>query len=223
MQISLKSDALNVLASYSRLEPYGIQEDVLQYVLKHHKNNKEYSAVETKTKLLNLFYSTSINAVNLMAKHIFEIDRIDDRLQKGDKTLVAEIANLHLSDGSTRNNYSFATKFCAYHQPKKYPIFDSIVEAVFISLFENGKIKGYQYTRKKTHDEKSFSTTGFRAKLKEYSFYVEVYDAFMAQYDLKSFSYRQVDSYLWGAYKIGGAEYQIEKLAPIDKSKIIQM
>lgn len=223
MQYSLKTDAQKVLESYSKLESYCIQEEILQCLLKRFPDHKKYAAVETKAKLLNLFYSTSINAIALMSRHIFEIKKIDERLDKGDKKLVADIANLVFPDGKERNNYSFATKYCAYHQPTRYPIFDRIVESVFISLFKNNKLDGYKYTRTNINTSRAFSISAFKERLKDYTFYVQIYDSFMKQYDLQSFTYRQVDSYLWGAYKISGQEFQIEKLAPIDKSNIIEV
>lgn len=44
----------------------------------------------------------------------------------------------------------------------------------------------------------------------------------MKQYDLTSLSYREVDWYLWSAYKIGDITYEIETLAPI-KREIIKV
>ena len=221
--LSLNADANKVLASYDRMESYRIQEDILQNLISSYPDHKNKAAVEVKAKLLNLLYSTSINAINLMAKHIMDIQDIDKRLKTGDLTLVPEIACLELADGSSRNNYSFATKYCAYHQPSKFPIYDSIVAAVFTKLFEDGHLNGYVYASESDTTKRVFNKGGFKEKLKDYRFYVEVYNAFMKQYDLESLTYRQVDSYLWGAYKLAGKDYEIERLAPIDKKKISQV
>lgn len=192
MKKSLKNDAKEVLAAYkAHLESYVIQNDSLACLLKKYPCHTNKSAVATKVKLLNLFYSTGIMATNAMAEHIFNIKDIDARLACGDKRLVGEIAHLQL-DNAVRNNYSFATKYCAYHQPDKYPIYDSMVAKTFTTLFCNDFLPEY----------KSYTKTSFAEKLKDYDFYVEFYDYFMDEFDLKEFSYREVDAYIWGALKI---------------------
>ncbi|MBR5469969.1 MAG: hypothetical protein IKU78_05835 [Paludibacteraceae bacterium] len=193
MKKSLKNDAQKVLASYSAyLEPYVIQNDSLACLLSKYPSHTNKSAVATKVKLLNLFYSTGIMATNAMAEHIFNIKDIDARLACGDKSLVGEIAHLQLGN-AVRNNYSFATKYCAYHQPDKYPIYDSMVAKTFATLFSKGFF---------LPEYKSYTKTSFAEKLKDYDFYVKFYDYFMDEFDLKEFSYREVDAYIWGALKI---------------------
>ena len=46
---------------------------------------------------------------------------------------------------------------------------------------------------------------------------------FMELFDLKDFTYREIDSYIWGAFKLAGNEFEIEKLAKLNKSKIVQV
>jgi hypothetical protein len=221
-KISLKEEVHKVLKEYDKMETYRIQEAILQDLLKKHPDHTNRSAVDTKVKLLNLFYSTGIQAVNKMTENILGIKDIDARLKEGDLSLIPEIAVLKLNDGE-RFNYSFATKYCALHQPAKFPIYDSIVAMTFISFFEKELLPKYKYSRRKSVIPGSYTKGQFSDKLKEYSFFVEVYDYFMEQYDLKSeFTYRQIDSYIWGAFKVAGPDYKIEQMAQLDKSKIIE-
>ena len=220
---SLKQDADKVLKAYDKMQGYKIQEDLLKELLKCYPDHKNKFAVETKVKLLNLFYSTGIQATNVMAQNILSIKDIDKRLADKELSLVGEIAKLTFSDDNTRNNYSFATKYCAYHQPKLFPIYDSIVAKTFVSLFEKGLLPKYTYSRKSNPDPNTFNKREFWDKLKDYKFYVELYDYFMELYGLKDFTYRQIDSYIWGAFKIGGVEFEIEKMADLDKSKIAEV
>ena len=44
----------------------------------------------------------------------------------------------------------------------------------------------------------------------------------MEQFDLQNFTYRQVDSYIWGAFKVGGEDFEIEKMAQLNKKTIIE-
>lgn len=220
---SLKQDADKALKAYDKMQGYKIQEDLLKELLKCYPDHKNKFAVETKVKLLNLFYSTGIQATNVMAQNILSIKDIDERLADKDFSLVGEIAKLTFSNNNTRNNYSFATKYCAYHQPKLFPIYDSIVAKTFVSLFEKGLLPKYTYSRKSNQDTNTFSKVDFSDRLKDYNFYVDIYDYFMDLYDLKTFTYREIDSYIWGAFKIGGVEFEIEKMADLDKSKIVEV
>ena len=221
MQKSLLADAHAVLESYNKMESYRIQEWLLMKLIGEYPTHENKSAVEIKVKLLNLFYSTGIQAVNLMAKNILSIKNIDDRLDKGDCNLVPQIAKLKVSTGDIRFNYSFATKYCAYHQPKKFPIYDSIVALTFASLFEKGLLPKYKYNRGKTNTRNTYSKTEFMEKLKEYDFYIKVYNHFMEEYDLTSLGYREVDSYIWGAFKLP-EDFEIERMATLDKKKVTE-
>lgn len=220
--ISLKSDAAGALVEYKKMQSYSIQEELLQSLVKKYSDHTNKAATDTKVKLLNCFYSTGIQAVNKMTENILGIKDIDLRLKKGDLTLVPEIATLRLN-GGVRFNYSFATKYCALHQPTKFPIYDSIVAMTFISLFEKGLLPKYKYNNRKSSIHNAYTKSEFANKLKDYKFFVEVYDYFMEQFDLKEdYTYRQIDSYIWGAFKVAGTDYKIEKLAQLDKSKIVE-
>ena len=222
-QISLKSDAEQALIAYKNMEGYRIQEEILQRLIKEYPDHKNKVAVDTKVKLLNLFYSTGIQATNLMINNILSVKDIDIRLAKGDLTLVPEIATLRLTKGE-RFNYSFATKYCALYQPEKYPIYDSIVAKTFVSFFEQSLLPKYKLIkREKSTQPNSFTKGEFAAKLKEYDFYVSFYDYFMKLFDLTNFTYREIDSYIWGAFKVAGDEFEIEKIAKLDKKKIVEV
>ena len=224
VKISLRKDAHAVLDGYEKMESYRIQELLLQSLVKKYPDHKNKAAVETKVKLLNLFYSTGIQATNKMSENILSVGNIDKRLSEGDKSLILEIATLTFDD-KKRYNYSFATKYCAYHQPEKFPIYDSIVAMTFISFFEKGLLPKYKCCSRKSavKETNTYSKAEFKEKLKEYDFFVNVYDYFMKLYDLKGyFTYREIDSYIWGAFKVAGPDYEIEKMAKLDKSKIIE-
>ena len=219
---SLKVDALQVLEGYDKMLAYRIQEEVLQNLVKKYPDHSIKEAVETKVKLLNLFYSTGIQAVNVAAQQILSIEDIDIRLRRGDHTLVHDIAKVNLSNNKTRNNYSFATKYCAYHKPRLYPIYDSIVAKVFIRLFEKGLLPKFKYSRKYSDEPYTFTKKDFAEKLKDYKFFCYIYVYFRKEYDLRGLTFRQIDSYLWGAFKIAGANFRIKELADIDTTKITQ-
>ena len=218
MKVSLYSDALQALEGKKNMDSYEIQEEILRYLVSKYPGHGNPSAVDAKVKLLNLFYSTGIQATSVMTDHILKIRNIDARLKMGDHDLVKEIATVRFSNGE-RTNYSFATKYCALHQPDLFPIYDSIVAGVFCSLMKRGKLEGYVYTSHRSTVSGQYTQVEFAEKLRDYSFYVRVYKDFMQQYGLAGFSVRQIDWYLWSAYKQGGEKYEIEKLAPLSGNK----
>lgn len=198
---------------------YDIQEEILKYVVKMYPKHINYAEVDVKVKLLNLFYSTGIEAIDKVTERIMSIKDIDSILNREahSKYLVDEISKLELKNGKTRTNYSFATKYCAMHQPKKYPIFDSIVSKVLTKLFIDNKLHPYVYTRKKNKGIYEMTKKDFEFELRNYDSFVQIYKIFMHNFGLTHFSYRHVDWYIWGSYKDGKYTSEIEKIAPLNE------
>ena len=94
------------------------------------KRNDNIEDILIKCSTLNDFYSTNIFDIHSVARHILELN-IDDRLEDGDLSLVDAIAHVYVgSRHEHRYFYSFATKYCSHHQPMRYAIYDSYVDAV---------------------------------------------------------------------------------------------
>lgn len=217
-------DLLKYFQDTKQMKTYDLQGELVAEFAKQHPDHTDYSCVELKVKLLNLFYSTGIKAVDAMVRNILSIKDIDKILAepKACPELVHRIARLQLSGGVVRDNYSFATKYCALHQPAKYPIYDSIVAAIMMQLFADGKLPPYRLkTDRSAKSGKSCMTKSeFFAKLKDYKSYIEIYDCFMKNFGLsghKDVSYRMVDTYLWGSVKSPFFTSEIEKIVKLDK------
>lgn len=173
--------------TYPNMSHYEVQEQIIELLFrKRLVLNADKEIVRTKAMTLNLYYGTVIKAISSIANGIYQIPNIDGRLQSGDLKLVDDMANI-----GTRRNYSFATKYCACHQPNKFPIYDTIVGNYLAALIGKGHLKGYSYCK----------TAALTKMHSDYVFYKEVYDVFMKQYHLTSLSYRQVDWYIWTACK----------------------
>lgn len=143
--MNLLKDAKRVLEDWKRMPGYPVQEEILKFLVDRYPDNLNPEGVDLKVKCLNLFYSTGILATNSVAKCIQQ-EEIDKKLRVGDPTVVDIIA--HCNDVG-RTNYSFATKYCALHQPDKFPIYDSIVSDVLCSLFNSGLLEDYlDYSKK---------------------------------------------------------------------------
>ena len=166
------------------------QEQIIDLIFrqKYAFQNTNADVVKLKTITLNLYYSTYIRATTKLATGILQIQNLDARLQNGDLTLVDDVANV-----LSRRNYSFATKYCACHNPKAYPIYDKIVADYLAKVIVKGNLKGYHAT----------SLTAAKKIMKNYMDYVAIYNAFIKQYKLKRLSYREVDWYIWTTCKCG--------------------
>ena len=162
---------------------------VLTQLFQNFPENTDFGEVVVKTKVLNVLYSTQIRAVNIVAKHICSLT-IDPDLRAGKPEIVDRIAKVHLSD-KIRNNFSFASKYCSWHNPEAYPIYDRNVEAC---LWYYKKQDGFATFRRDGYD---------------YGEFVRRVYAFRDFYRLTSFTFKQLDKFL---YYLGDTLLSAEKL-----------
>ena len=168
------------LKRWNSLENYTLQEKSLKKLFsKTYPQNVKIEDVLIKVCSLNDLYGTHILSPFTIAKHIVSL-RIDKNLLKEDLTLVNRIAEVEMSDGITRNFYSFATKYCSHHKPMIYPIYDYYVEKVLMYFKRNDSFSNFK-----------------RDDLKEYVRYREIMIEFKNFYCLKKYSLKQIDKYLW--------------------------
>ena len=80
-------------------------------------NNNYLEEVLLKCAAINSFSSTHVYDLYSMAEHIVG-KQIDENLKNGNLSLVNTIAKIEIS-GKEHNFYSFATKYCHYHNPEK--------------------------------------------------------------------------------------------------------
>lgn len=142
-------------------------------------HNNELDDIMIKCSALNDFYSTNIFDVTSMAKHILQQD-IDTRLSVGDPTLVETIGKI-----SERYFYSFATKYCAFHQPHLYNIYDSHVHNILMYFSSRDKYAHH------THQS-----------LRDYVSFKEAINKFQKYYHLESLNAWELDKYMWNLGKI---------------------
>lgn len=199
--VSLLSEANNVLTNLwtcQGMDVYELKWKILDMLCRQYPANTTPEEVYLKADTLNRYYSTNIFSILSMAKGIINIPNIDQRLQDGDPTLVKDNTKPN-NDIATiisgHTNYSFATKYCACHNPEAYPIYDNIVVDFFVAA-----IKSKHFT---TPALTGLSVFQIRNRMKnDYVFYKAVYTAFMQQYNLTSLTYREADWYIWTAGKL---------------------
>jgi len=165
---------------WDSLENYILQENSLRKLfLETYPQNLNIDDVLIKVCSLNDFYSTHILSSFTIAEHIVSL-KIDSSLLEGDLALVNKIAKVKMSDGITRNFYSFATKYCNHHRPTIYPIYDYCVKKVL--MYFKKKDKFYDFTI----DD-----------LKQYFKYKDIIIKFRNFYGLEKYNLKQIDKYLW--------------------------
>lgn len=170
------------LNNWQNLPNYSNQEKALDKLFMDLcKFNDNIEDILIKCSTLNDFYSTNIYDVYSVAQHLFKIDRIDERLKNGDPLLIKDIAKVKVGKAKTeRTFYSFATKYCSFHQPTLFPIYDSYVEKVLWELKNRVEFSVFKLS-----------------ELKDYPKFKKVVDDFRNHYGLTEFNYKELDQYLW--------------------------
>jgi hypothetical protein len=160
-----------------------------------HKNLDE---IYLKVTAVNSLYSTNIYDTYRIAYHLYSNVRdIDYRLDMGDSLLVEEIAKGHGIKGKNGNEkhfYSFATKYCSFHNSSMFAIYDTLIQELLIK-FHNEEVTN---ENKLNYD-----------KLREYKEFLKVIGKFKERFELKDFSLKEVDMYLW----LLGKERELSKLS----------
>lgn len=164
-------------------ERYYLADKAIISLFESFPENKYLEHILLKISVINDLYSTNILGTFNMAKHIQKLD-IDDRLKQGDPFLVNEISSGHgiISKKNNKeiNFYSFATKYCNWHNRENYAIYDSFVNKVLIAYKRNDNFSSFKET-----------------DLKNFIKFKEVILDFKQFYNLTDHDLKQIDKFLW--------------------------
>lgn len=150
--------------------------DAMLKICQQYPNNNNLEEVLIKCAVIDNFSSTNVFDLYSMAEHIVG-KHVDEKLKKGDYSVVDDIAKVEIG-GKERNFYSFATKYCHYHNPNRFAIYDSYVAKV-LCAFPND----FRKIREKDLREK-------------YETFIDVLNGFKKQFNLE-LSFDDLDKYLW--------------------------
>ena len=154
------------------------QENALSILFQHFYQNNNLQNVLVKVSCLNDFYSTNIRDTYSVAKVIYQLN-IDRRLQNGDLSLVDDIAaGTEKKCKSARREYSFASKYCSFHRPDVYPIFDSRNEKI-LNIYKN-EININPFNLQESYED-----------------YVKIINKYREIFGLECFSYKEIDRFNW--------------------------
>jgi len=165
-------------------ERYAVNRRAVESVFKRYPKNTSREDILIKACVLNALYSTNVGSLHKVADHILAVE-FDEHLKEGNKDVVNKIAKVNLGDEKSRNFYSFASKYCHFHNPD-FPIYDYFVCEVLARY----QLKDF-FTEKQSR-----ALTAFKKQIKEYPVFCDALGAFVSRYDLK-FSLKEIDQFLW--------------------------
>ncbi|MDE6013777.1 MAG: hypothetical protein K2G50_02395, partial [Anaeroplasmataceae bacterium] len=133
---------------------YGKEDDLITDAFTRFPNNTDLTIVAMKIGLIDITNSTNISrykskiSVVELAECIIHIDNIDERIKHGDPEVVNEIARCN----GKINLFSFASKYCCYHNKNlygrdDYSILDTVLKNSLPRYFDDittGQIETWQ-------------------------------------------------------------------------------
>ena len=131
-----------------------------------------------KATVLNDLYSTQIFNIRDAGLAI-KAAKIDRLLNNGSLEAVARIQEMEIS-GKKRSTYSFATKYCSFHKPEIYPIYDEHVKLALVAYQEKDSFAKFS-----------------QISLRDYLLYVNVLNEFRQHYGLQDVPVFDLDKFLW--------------------------
>ena len=167
------------LTRWSSYEKLVAAESIIRNAVERNPLHTDLEQVLEKVSLINELYSAGVQDIVAMAEHILLLQNLDSLLKDGDLNVVENIANYETSVSRKKIRcYSFATKYCAFHNPIKYPIYDKFVAQRVLELTRE---IGYHVTA---------------MELKKYTRFKDAIDRIIAVFCLEN-DYNKVDKYLW--------------------------
>lgn len=173
------------LTLWNETPAYCEPDRVLQNLFRQtNPGNTSIDDIILKVSALNTIYGTYIYSIYPVAKHIQSLD-IDERLRAGDDTLVNDLMKVFYSNGEKTEHFSFATKYCSFHNPDAFPIYDSFVDEVLWYYQRSEKFSCYK--RSEIQSEHN------------YLIFKQVLEDFRRYFGLEKEKYtpKELDQYLW--------------------------
>src|ERR1700678_3131168 len=154
-----------------------LAEDALRQLRECFPRNHDPAHVILKVIALNRLYRARVldKHIEMVACGIAE-QRIDPLLVEGSPKAV----ELIIGCCSERRYYSFATKFCSWHNPDAYVIYDGNVNECLWRYRKRDNFSRFQ-----------------RGDLYDYSKLSGIIAAFKGHYELHSFTSKEIDKFLW--------------------------
>lgn len=191
----------NIIDKDKKDEKWTKQYNILFDLFKNNPGNSktDFDSVALKVSVLNDFYGTHIQDTYGFAEHIVNDVTDFDELVKSNnpdeqKDLIDRLENFH-----GKHMYSFATKYCHFHNPNDYPIYDSHV-AMALKCYRNSDILSFNDKELQNYNEFKRVVGEFRKVC------VQSLSKEEQNWGLKWLSYKRTDKFLWNLGKELGKE-----------------
>jgi hypothetical protein len=169
------------LALFQKADKARDYDKVISNVIQSFPLNDNLESVILKISVINDLYSTNIFSVYELAKHIIT-QNFDEAIREKDYGIVNRIALGHGIESSRTgkgyNFYSFATKYCSWHDQYNFPIFDRYIDFV---------LKEYNTENDYVSDH----------NFRKYENLVEALTIFRIKHNLERYSLKEIDKFLW--------------------------
>lgn len=171
------------IAKFHREKRYESADKAIINLFSAFPDNKKVEDIRLKICVINDLYSTNIFDTYKMSEHIKKLN-LDTKLKNGNPEVVNEIATGHgirrKKTNKEINLYSFATKYCNWHNQESYTIYDSFVEKVLLAF-------------KKQDDFFDFKNDDLRDFVK----FKNIIQEFIKAYKLTNYNLKEIDKFLW--------------------------
>jgi hypothetical protein len=163
-----------------------LEEEALKKLRRFCPSNTDDADAFLKTVILDQLYKTRIDYIdiNAVVQNVVTLarnSRLDEMMCRGDYEAVELIYNY---PGHRKLYYSFATKFCSWHNPDAYPIYDGNVDECL-----------WGYRKQDAFDHFN------RKSLGDYRKFIDALNSFRGFYGLTSIHFKNLDKFL---FRLGG-------------------
>ena len=119
------------IAAFDAEPETAFAESTIRELISTYPDNQDVRHILVKAITINALYHARVLDMDLqpLSIHLKTIDELDTRLRQGTPDVVDAIWK---SQGTRRKYFSFATKFCSWHNQEAYEIYDlNVWEALF--------------------------------------------------------------------------------------------
>lgn len=147
------------------------------------RQNHAMNHVLLKVVAINRLYRARVLDMDMenLARHVVEIDSLDTLIASGAPEAVPLICDCTTVQ---RKYYSFATKFCSWHNQSAYSIWDGNVDVALWAYKQQDSFADFK-----------------RGSLRNYNAFLRTAKAFRSYYGLENYSLKSIDKFLW---QVGG-------------------
>lgn len=168
------------LSEFGGVSQFFGADSTINLVVGQWPKNQVKDEILAKVLVIDSLYSTNIYYPDALAEHILS-KNIDEALQAGSSAVVEEIATVEVLPSKLIRYYSFATKYCSFHKPDSYHIYDSYIEWL---LWEYRK--EHQFSHVKRGDIRA-----------SYEHFAGMISDFVQYFGLEALTKKQLDKFLW--------------------------